>query len=133
VSGDMHGTGTLCLLTFLRCWLRLEIVNMTVHSSDDSYQSVEVEVLNGTSQKVIATGSGTSDQPFTFDVKNPNLWSPDTPALYNISVKMGSDNVTTYTGFRSLGKGSVNNITRPLLNGEFIFAFGTLEYTTAPV
>ena len=40
---------------------------------------------------------------------------------------MGQDAVTSYTGFRTVSKGSVNGVTRPLLNGEFVFLFGTLD------
>ncbi len=103
------------------------LVNMTVLSSDTSYQNVKVSVFDGKSSSPVATASGTSDQPFTFSVGNPSLWTPNTPTLYNITVTLGQDTVVAYTGFRSLSKGSVNGVTRPLLNGEFIFAFGTLE------
>ena len=40
---------------------------------------------------------------------------------------MGSDKVSSYTGFRTIEKGVVDGIERPLLNGEFIFFFGTLD------
>ena len=40
---------------------------------------------------------------------------------------MGSDEVSSYTGFRTISKGKVDGIVRPLLNGEFIFQFGTLD------
>lgn len=40
---------------------------------------------------------------------------------------MGDDEVTSYTGFRTISKGTVDGVTRPLLNGEFIFMFGTLD------
>lgn len=100
---------------------------MTVVTSDSSYQQVKVSVFDGKSSSPVKTASGTSDQPFTFSLDNPSLWTPDTPTIYNITVTLGSDTVVVYTGFRSLSKGTVNGITRPLLNGEFIFAFGTLE------
>ena len=40
---------------------------------------------------------------------------------------MGNDTVKSYTGFRSISRGMVDGIERPLLNNEFIFAFGTLD------
>lgn len=40
---------------------------------------------------------------------------------------MGKDQVESYTGFRTISKGTVNGVVRPLLNGEFIFMFGTLD------
>lgn len=42
-------------------------------------------------------------------------------------MRLGNDNVTSYTGFRTISTGVVNGIKRPLLNGEFIFMFGTLD------
>lgn len=40
---------------------------------------------------------------------------------------MGKDQVESYTGFRTISRGTVNGVVRPLLNGEFIFMFGTLD------
>jgi beta-galactosidase/beta-glucuronidase len=40
---------------------------------------------------------------------------------------MGMDVVNSYTGFRTISKGVVDGVVRPLLNGEFIFMFGTLD------
>lgn len=99
---------------------------MTVHSSDKSASSVSVAVYD-TSGNSIATGSGSADSPFQFKVDNASLWSPESPTLYNMSITFGDDTVGAYTGFRTIEKGTVNGITRHLLNGEVLFAFGTLE------
>ena len=40
---------------------------------------------------------------------------------------MGIDTIASYTGFRTISKGVVDGIVRPLLNGEFVFIFGTLD------
>lgn len=40
---------------------------------------------------------------------------------------MGKDKITSYTGFRTIAKGEVNGVVRPVLNGESIFMFGTLD------
>jgi hypothetical protein len=44
-----------------------------------------------------------------------------------MSITLGDDTVGAYTGFRTIEKGLVDGITRHLLNGEVLFAFGTLE------
>jgi hypothetical protein len=44
-----------------------------------------------------------------------------------MTVTLGDDTVVAYTGFRTIEKAVVNGITRHLLNGEVLFAFGTLE------
>jgi beta-galactosidase/beta-glucuronidase len=103
-------------------------VNITVHTSTGSAQNIHIEVQDE-SERVVAVSDGQSDSSRTFNVPNPSLWGPGHPSLYNVTVTLeNGDSVTTYTGFRSIGKGSVNGIVRPLLNGEFIYAFGPLEY-----
>ncbi|KAJ5654413.1 hypothetical protein N7490_001416 [Penicillium lividum] len=101
-------------------------VNMTVHTSSVNVTtSVLVTVNDG--DKVIATHRGPTNQPFQFNVDSPKLWSPSSPHLYNITVKLGKEQVQSYTGFRTISKGTVNGVVRPLLNGEFVFMFGTLD------
>jgi beta-galactosidase/beta-glucuronidase len=102
-------------------------VNVTVHSSTNSSSPVEVTIYEPHSQEVKATGSGTSGTSFVFTVDNPELWHPDTPTLYNITIKFGSDTIQSYTGFRTISRGVVGGIQRPLLNGNFIFPFGPLD------
>lgn len=76
---------------------------------------------------MVASHNASSDQPFQFTVSSPNLWSPNSPYLYNVAVRMGADDVRSYTGFRTISQGKVNGVVRPLLNGEFTFLFGTLD------
>jgi beta-galactosidase/beta-glucuronidase len=103
-------------------------VNVTVHSSSGAQSPVEVLVFDsGSTQHVLSSQNGTSDGAFQFKVSSPKLWSPDSPTLYNVTVRLGEDEVSSYTGFRTISKGKVDGITRPLLNGEFIFQFGTLD------
>jgi beta-galactosidase/beta-glucuronidase len=42
-------------------------------------------------------------------------------------VTLGDDEVNSYTGFRTISVGKVEGVTRHLLNGEFVFQFGTLD------
>lgn len=98
---------------------------MTVHSGSNNTTAVKVSVLEDGTE--VATYNASSDQEFSFQVPDPKLWSPDSPTLYNISVTMGDDQITSYTGFRTISKGAVNGIQRPLLNGKFVFQFGPLD------
>lgn len=102
------------------------IVNMTVHSSVGDRGDIKVTVHDQNGGDLV-TGSGQSGVPFQFNVDNAQTWSPDTPTLYNLTITLGDDVVESYTGFRTIEKGVVNGITRHLLNGEVLFAFGTLE------
>lgn len=84
-------------------------------------------IIDTESGKSVASHRGQSNQPFHFTVSSPKLWSPDTPNLYNVTVTLGKDKIQSYTGFRTVSKGTVDGVVRPLLNGEFVFWFGTLD------
>ncbi|KZL86301.1 glycosyl hydrolase family 2 [Colletotrichum incanum] len=101
-------------------------VNVLVHSSLSPPSEVHIAVLDKDG-KTVGESTGNSDSAFNFTVSSPNVWSPSTPNLYNITVRMGSDNISSYTGFRTISTGIVDGIKRPLLNGQFIFMFGTLD------
>ncbi|KAF4993179.1 hypothetical protein FGRMN_6664 [Fusarium graminum] len=102
-------------------------VAVMVHTSGKSGKSANV-VIKGTDGTILVSHNGTTDQEFTFTAQSPKLWWPDSPTLYNLTVTLGSgDKVQSYTGFRTISKGKVENVTRPLLNGEFVFQFGTLD------
>jgi len=129
VAADMNGQGVwLALLREIYANFTSRTVNVTVHSSTGNSSPVEVIIYEGgSSRNAVASQTGNSDGPFQFTVPSPKLWSPDSPNLYNITVKLGSDEVSSYTGFRTISKGKVDGIVRPLLNVEFIFQFGTLD------
>lgn len=101
------------------------IVTVTVHSATGESSPVVVTVNDG--DKEVASHKGDSDKQFTFQVSKPKLWSPESPTLYNVTVTLGDDEVQSYTGFRTIAKGEVGGIVRPILNGDFTFMFGTLD------
>ncbi|WPG99054.1 putative beta-galactosidase [Acrodontium crateriforme] len=102
-------------------------VNLTVNASDGKDSSVKVSVYERGSKKVIASHKGAAGSPILFKVKSPKTWSPDSPNLYDFEVKMGKDEVSSYTGFRTVTKQAVNGVQRIILNGDMIFPFGTLD------
>ena len=61
------------------------------------------------------------------------LWSPDSPTLYDLEVALlrdgkEIDKVTSYFGMRKIALGKDDKgITRPMLNGKFVFNIGPLD------
>ncbi len=97
---------------------------MTVHSYKPEPVNVTIFDEYGV---IIDSYDGVSNTPFQFRIDSPKLWSPDSPSLYNLTVTMGDDTISSYTGFRTISSGRVEGILRPLLNGKFVFQFGTLD------
>lgn len=83
--------------------------------------------------RTAAKATGRVDEAITLQIKNPVLWSPEKPVLYDISIELiyknkTTDKVKSYTGIRkiSLGK-TADGITRMLLNNEFLYQNGPLD------
>ncbi|MCB1231235.1 MAG: beta galactosidase jelly roll domain-containing protein [Verrucomicrobiae bacterium] len=69
-----------------------------------------------------------SDSGFHVTIPDPQLWSPNSPTLYEVEIKYGEDIVHSYFGIRETGveKDADGNL-RLTLNGKPIFHWGTLD------
>ncbi|MFU8826794.1 MAG: glycoside hydrolase family 2 protein [Brevefilum sp.] len=83
--------------------------------------------------QVIATGQGPLGTPLTVAIKNSQLWSPDSPHLYNLEIALTNaqgtvDHVKSYFGMRkfSLGEDEQGRL-RFCLNNEPLFLYGPLD------
>ena len=83
--------------------------------------------------RTIATATGKANNETTLQIKDPLLWSPDKPFLYDITIELKNNNKTvdkvkSYTGIRkiSIGK-TADGFIRMLLNNEFIYQNGPLD------
>ncbi|KAJ4152871.1 hypothetical protein LMH87_009391 [Akanthomyces muscarius] len=95
-------------------------VAFTVHSSGKNGTGVKLNLFDKHGKQV-ALSVGRSDSEVKFQLASPNIWSPSSPYLYNITISMDGDTISSYTAFRSIAVGDVNGIKRPLLNGKFTF------------
>jgi beta-galactosidase/beta-glucuronidase len=66
--------------------------------------------------------------PTRLPVRDPRPWTPEDPYLYDVSVTMGADRVSSYTAMRSFGTGvDAHGRRRLLLNGETFAHVGVLD------
>lgn len=83
--------------------------------------------------KEVAQVSGKLNTLLSLSIKKPRLWSPDTPFLYDLVVKLSGpdgmvDEVKSYFGMREIRTGKdENGIPRFFLNDKELFHFGTLD------
>jgi len=61
-------------------------------------------------------------------IPEPKLWSPDSPTLYDLTIRFGEDEVKSYTGLRETTViKDANGHLRLALNGKELFHLGTLD------
>ena len=104
---------------------RLKVV---VNAADAQVSAV---VLDG--KNIVTESEGAAGNEFFIPIKNPKLWSPDDPFLYDLKLSLKdktgavTDEVTSYFGMREIKLGKVGGVVRPLLNGEFLMQVGLLD------
>ncbi len=78
--------------------------------------------------KAISNAQGKAGEAIILDVPNAKLWSPESPFLYDLEIKLGDDTVKSYFGMRkiSIGKDGAGRL-RPMLNNRPVFMAGPLD------
>jgi hypothetical protein len=81
--------------------------------------------------KPVGTVTGTAGAALKLKLKNPKLWSPDSPFLYNLKVTLSNgrshDTVGSYFGMRSISVGKVGGVNKIELNGKPTYVLATLD------
>ena len=117
------------------------VTNVDIRAEADGSVNATIATSNGDSQtpvtlqfhdpknnrRIVYTTLGKANRPFQFKVKRPQLWSPESPNLYDITVKVGRDEVKSYTGFRTVEHKTIKGVPRFVLNGKPVFQFGPLD------
>jgi hypothetical protein len=100
-----------------------------VKNASDASLIINIKKEGRTIAKVI----GKSGSEIIVPVRDPILWSPDNPFLYDITIELNNngrtvDKVKSYSGIRkiSIGK-TADGFTRMLLNDKFIYQNGPLD------
>jgi len=92
-----------------------------------------VEAVAADNGTQVAKVSGSAGGELKLDIRDPKLWSPESPHLYDLSVSLKSggktvDEVTSYFGMRKIALGKdADGVTRLMLNGKFVFQVGPLD------
>lgn len=92
----------------------------------------QVEAIATAGGQEITQGRGEPGQAFELEIKEPKLWSPDDPFLYDLAVRLVEgdrvvDEAASYFGMRKIELKQVDGITRIALNGEPLFEVGPLD------
>ena len=82
--------------------------------------------------KLVSSYSVPVNQNHFIPIRNPILWSPDNPHLYDIEINIVSngtivDKITSYFGLRKISISSTSNVPRIHLNGRPLFHVGVLD------
>lgn len=99
-------------------------VDLQLTTSGAAAEATVVASLDG---KEVAKASGPTNK-ITLSIPEPKLWTPETPVLYDLEIRMGEDVVKSYVGLRetTIAKGPDGHL-RFLLNGKPVFHWGTLD------
>ena len=107
-------------------------VEITVNSDQPgSGSDITITIMEASQE--IASGEGSVGHPILIPLQDPQLWSPESPFLYDLEITLtqdgkATDEVSSYFGMRkiSIGKDE-SGFTRMLLNNEFVFQNGPLD------
>lgn len=92
---------------------------------------VEVTVKNGAS--VAGTFKGRANAPLPVKLNSPKAWSPDSPTLYDVSIKLFDgkkliEEVKSYVAYRDIRMAKTpDGHQRMFLNGKPLFQYGPLD------
>ncbi|HEV3166610.1 MAG TPA: glycoside hydrolase family 2 TIM barrel-domain containing protein [Isosphaeraceae bacterium] len=115
---------------------------ISVRSDDPTVGQASVPFGRGTGGFGLAKpfpGADTGGVALMAEVREPKLWTPDSPHLYDVTLELKSpdgevDTVKTYFGLRTISRGrqAGESFERVLLNGKPIYLRGALDQSFNP-
>ncbi|WP_440135140.1 glycoside hydrolase family 2 protein [Chitinophaga sancti] len=100
-------------------------------SVDGDNAQVKAIAMEGSS--VVSSITGGTGTKLYLPIKEPKLWSPDNPFLYDLRITLSdskghiTDEISSYFGMRDIKPGKLNGVNRPLLNNKFVMQVGLLD------
>lgn len=110
-----------------------DVENRRLSITVEADAKLTVEAIASAKGKQLVAARSTGGQTFHLTLKDVHLWTPSDPFLYDLQLTLRDskgrqlDQVQSYFGMRSCTMGKVDGITRPLLNGRFVFQLGPLD------
>ena len=107
------------------------VLKLTVNAEGNN-KATTVSVLVKEGDKTIQKYTGAAGSALSIPVPNAKLWSPDSPFLYNLEVKLEQngkpvDQVGSYFGMRKISIQDENGTQKLYLNNKFLFQMGPLD------
>lgn len=93
----------------------------------------QIQITAKFAGKAVASAKGTNNSEISLDIPNAKLWSPETPNLYSLDIKVVSggktvDAVSSYTAMRKISQGkSKSGHLVMMLNNKPMFQMGPLD------
>ena len=93
--------------------------------------TVKAEVFNNKS--IIVEGSVSANKQLELKIREPELWSPDNPNLYDLKLTLTNlkgkkiDQIDSYFGMRKISLGDHKGVKYLFLNNKPLFHYGTLD------
>ena len=107
----------------------ISIKAVTSYDSKDDF----LEIIINEDGKIVSKVKVSYNPEIKIPINNPKLWSPESPFLYELNIKLISkgkviDVVESYAGMRKISVNKdVNGTLRMQLNNKDYFQFGTLD------
>lgn len=98
-----------------------------------SKEGLEVEVTLKDGATVAGSFKGKSNAPIPVKLNDPKAWSPDSPTLYDVSIKVWEgkkliEEVKSYAAYRDIRMAKTSDgYQRMFLNGKPLFHYGPLD------
>lgn len=111
-----------------------DIDNENLYVTVNASASARVELIATSTGKPIGRASGNVGETIALPVKNAKLWSPESPNLYDLSVRLIDENgkqldaAQSYFGMRKIAVGKdEKGVERLLLNNKYVYQLGVLD------